>query len=130
MGENTIFEYVLLFDFLTSNNLLQVHFAKHFMLNRICNIDGISKATFYRYQNFVPVVEQYWLSQQQSVIASLSGKSVVLAGDGWSPSNSATFCSYTLMDTTTEVVMNTTTVEREVGRKFQGLTEVTQRGRL
>ena len=107
-----------------SNNLLQAagilfsgsHFAKYFMLNRICNIHGISEATFYRYQKhfLVPVVEQYWLSQQQSVIASLSGKSVVLAGDGRcdSPGNSAKFCSYTLMDTSTEMIVNTTTVDK------------------
>lgn len=130
-----------------SNNILQAagilfcgsHFAKYFMLNRICHIHGISESTFYRYQKYLlaPAVEQYWQSQQQDVVSKLSGKSLILSGDGRcdSPGKSAKFCSYTLMDTATELVVHTNAVDkREVGGKspnmereglFRGLTEVT-----
>ena len=109
-------------------------------MSRICNIHGISESTFYRYQKhfLVPTVDQYWLNQQQSVMTELSEKSVVLAGDGRcdSPGYSAKFCTYTLMDTATEKVVHTCTVDkREVRGKspnmerealFRGLVSVTQ----
>ena len=131
-----------------ANNILQAagilfsgnHFAKFFMFNRILNIHGISESTFYRYQKhfLVPVVDQYWLHQQADMISQLAGKLVILAGDGRcnSPGSSAKYCSYTLMDTETDLVVHTATVDkREVGGKspnmerealFRGLRKVIQ----
>ena len=131
-----------------ANNILQAagilfsgsHYSKYFMMNRICNAHGISESIFYRYQKHLlaPTVDEYWLAQQQSALMQLSGKALVLAGDGCcdSPGKSAKFCTYTLMDTATEMVVQTSTVDkREVGGKspnmerealFRSLTAVTQ----
>ena len=89
----------------------------------------------YQKQFLVPVVDKYWLTQQGEVE---KGEALVIAGVGCcdSPGNSAKYCSYTLMDTDTQLVLHTITVDkREVGGKspnmerealFRCLTQLTK----
>lgn len=111
-----------------ANNMLEAagilfsgsHYAKYFMFNRIRNVHGISESTYYRYQKhfLVPVVQQHWKTQQEVVISQLSQQSIILAGDGRCDSSGkcAKYCSYTLMDVDTQMVVHSETVDkREVG---------------
>lgn len=71
------------------------------------------------------MIDEYWLSQQQEILAKLSGESLVVAGDGRcdSPGTCAKYCSYTLMDTETMMVVHTTTVDKREVRSLISWTQ-------
>ena len=76
-------------------------------------------ATFvfhYRYQNayMIAPIEDYWAKQQTDILKNTSGRSLLLAGDGRcdSPGFSAKYCTYSLMDTETNLIVHTETLKR------------------
>ena len=71
---------------------------------------------FYRYQSayLIPAVERLWSAHQSEVIAKLQGKDLVVSGDGRcdSPGSSAKFCSYTIADIESDIILHTETVTK------------------
>ena len=69
-----------------------------------------------RYQNayMIAPIEEYWQHQQSDILAKTSGRSLLLAGDGRcdSPGFSAKYCTYSLMDTETNLIVHTETLKR------------------
>ena len=69
-----------------------------------------------RYQNayMIAPIEEYWQRQQSDILAKTSGRSLLLAGDGRcdSPGFSAKYCTYSLMDTETNLIVHTETLKR------------------
>ena len=59
-------------------------------------------------------IEDYWQQQQSDILAKTSGRSLLLAGDGRcdSPGFSAKYCTYSLMDTGTNLIVHTETLKR------------------
>ena len=65
-----------------------------------------------RYQNiFLFPLEEFWKDHLVEVHAKCVGQSLVVAGDQ-SPGNSAKYCTYTLMDTTSNLIVSSETVAR------------------
>ena len=59
-------------------------------------------------------IEDYWEKQQTDILKNTSGRSLLLAGDGRcdSPGFSAKYCTYSLMDTETNLIVHTETLKR------------------
>ena len=84
--------------------------------NRLCtfagflNLEFVSYSSFKEHQNLYlfPVVHTTWENEQQTLLDSLNGRSVRLAGDGRcdSPGYSAKYCTYTMMDMDTQKVVD------------------------
>ena len=70
----------------------------------------------YRYQNAYMIVpiEDYWEKRQTDILEKTSGRSLLLAGDGRcdSPGFSAKYCTYSLMDTETNLIVHMETLKR------------------
>ena len=69
-----------------------------------------------RYQRayFFQPIESYWKDRQTEILNSLQGKSLILSGDGRcdSPGFSAMYCTYSLMDTETKLILHSETLKR------------------
>ena len=94
-------------------------------------IKCISQATYYRcsgllmtnYVNYtryqslfmLPTIEEFWNEHLLEVHAQLSDKSLIISGDGRcdSPGSSAKFCTYTLMDTDSNLIIYSETVTKQ-----------------
>ena len=59
-------------------------------------------------------IEDYWGQKQEDILAKTSGRSLLLAGDGRcdSPGFSAKYCTYSLMDTDTNLIVHMETLKR------------------
>ena len=71
---------------------------------------GYSEATYYYHQRHLlfPSITSYWQTYQKSILESLKGKEVVLAGDGRHDSmgHSAKYCTYTLFCCTVGLIVH------------------------
>ena len=71
---------------------------------------------YYRYQSayIVPVIEKFWAEHQSEVLACQAGKDLVVCGDARydSPGCSAKFCSYTILDMVSNLILHTETVTK------------------
>lgn len=88
-------------------------------MKRLCDFLGlrcVSATTFYPYQSayLIPTVEAFWQDHQAKVLASISDQVLVVCGDGrcYSSCSAANFCSYTIMDTNSNVILHTETVTK------------------
>ena len=63
----------------------------------------------------LPAIQEYWDEHQLEVHAQLSAKPLILSGDGRcdSPGSSAKFCTYTLMDTDSNLIVYSETVTKK-----------------
>lgn len=70
----------------------------------------------FRYQNayMITPIEEYWQQHQLDTFKKVAGRSLVLAGDSRcdSPGFSAKYCTYSLLDTETNLIMHTVTLKR------------------
>lgn len=70
----------------------------------------------YRYQRayFFHPIESFWKDRQTEVLNSLQGKSLIVSGDGRcdSPGFSAKYCTYTIMDTESKLILHSETLKR------------------
>jgi len=77
----------------------------------LLNLKFMSHTTFYHVQrsNLIPVIMAAWKTHQQSLFTELhhSGEPLRLCGDGRmdSPGFSAKYCTYSLMDMTTDKIL-------------------------
>lgn len=75
----------------------------------------ISKSTFYQVQKSVlnPIINQEYLLQQEAILNSLPVEGVGLSGDGRcdSPGFSAKYCTYSLMDMSTNKIVASSVVQ-------------------
>lgn len=76
----------------------------------------INNALVHRYQNvfLIPSVEEFWTDHQVEILTKCAGQPFILAGDGRcdSPGTCAKFCTYTLMDTASNLILSSETVSR------------------
>ncbi len=98
------------------------NFAKVERMFQMVNLHCISESTFYRYQRVyvAPAINQVSTEYKKQVIQRFSNADVVVSGDGRcdSPGSSAKFCTYTLMEKESGVILHTETVDkREVEYK-------------
>lgn len=58
-------------------------------------------------------MEKFWKNHQEEVISRVSGSNLILAGDGRcdSPGFSAKYCTYSLLDTATNLIVHTETLK-------------------
>ena len=74
----------------------------------------IDSSMYHRYQSayLLPVVDKFWLDHQCELLAQHSGKQLVVCGDGRcdSPGSSAKYCSYTILDMESNLILHTETV--------------------
>ena len=70
----------------------------------------LSERSFHRFQKefLYPVLHTAYIQQQQTVVEFLKGLPLNLSGDGRcdSPGYSAKYCSYTLMDNATDLIID------------------------
>lgn len=76
----------------------------------LLTLQFLSKSLFYKIQKSVlfPLINTAWLEQQQTVIGYLSGKPIKVSGDGRcdSPGYSAKYCTYSLMEHTSNLIVD------------------------
>jgi len=77
----------------------------------LLNVPFIGESQFFSHQRnyLLPAVNNYWIQHQTAVLSVLSANDqVVLCGDGRSdsPGHNATYCSYTVMDTATSIILD------------------------
>ena len=69
-----------------------------------------------RYQRayFFQPIESYWKDRQTEMLNSLQGKPLIVSGDGRcdSPGFSSMYCTYSLMDTETKLILHSETLKR------------------
>ena len=63
----------------------------------------------------MPTIEEFGNEHLLEVHAQLAGKSLIISGDGRcdSPGSSAKFCTYTLMDTDSNLIVHSETVTKQ-----------------
>ena len=80
----------------------------------ILHLAFLSESTFYAIQSsyLFPVVDSLFNQQQTAILATLSGESVTLLGDGQcdSPRHNAKYLTYTVMHEDTELIIASKTV--------------------
>ena len=76
-------------------------------LARLLNLAMFSESTFYGLQKeyLFPVIHTNYVMQQNAVLEFLRGANIQLSGDGRcdSPGYSAKYCTYSLMDSATDL---------------------------
>ena len=76
----------------------------------VLNLAMFSESYFYRLQKeyLFPVRHTNYIMQQDAVLEFLSGKDLCLSGDGRcdSPGYSAKYCTYSLMDSVTDLILD------------------------
>ena len=79
-------------------------------MSSLLNLQVPGCTSYYKLQRniLLPVVERHWKEEQGKVVAALSNHPITLAGDGRcdSPGFSAKYCTYTLMDNTSQKVVD------------------------
>jgi hypothetical protein len=79
------------------------------MLN-ILQMPILSESEYYRIQNsyLIPIIHDYWTMHQTAILSVLSPTRLILCGDARSdsPGYSAKYSSYTIMDTTTSLILD------------------------
>lgn len=81
----------------------------------LVNLKFFSDSTFYRIQRdfIAPVIRKMWRKERKNVMDMLRNKElVVLIGDGRcdSPGHSAKYCTYTLMESSSGMVVDTVVI--------------------
>eukprot|EP00731_Ephydatia_muelleri_P024187 Em0016g458a len=81
----------------------------------LLNMPIFSESTFHRLQKeyLYPVVHTAYVQQQRTVTEFLRGKPLQLSGDGRcdSPGHSAKYCTYSLMDSVTDLILDYSLVQ-------------------
>ena len=81
----------------------------------LLNMPIFSESTFHRLQKeyLYPIVHTAYVQQQQTVTEFLRGKPLQLSGDGRcdSPGHSAKYCTYSLMDSVTDLILDYSLVQ-------------------
>lgn len=76
---------------------------------------GYSEATYYYHQRhfLFPSIMSYWQHYQKSILDSLKGKEVVVAGDGRHDSmrHSAKYCTYTMFCCTVGLIVHLVVIQ-------------------
>ena len=79
-------------------------------LAKLLNLAMFSESTFYRLQKeyLFPVIHTNYAMQQDAVLEFLRGIDLKLSGDGRcdSPGYSAKYCTYSLMDSATDLILD------------------------
>ena len=79
-------------------------------LAKLLNLAMFSESTFYRLQKeyLFPVIHTNYVMQQDAVLEFLRGNDLKLFGDGRynSPEYSAKYCTYSLMDSATDLILD------------------------
>ena len=79
-------------------------------LAKLLNLAMFSESTFYRLQReyLFPVIHINYIMQQDAVLEFLRGNDLKLSGDGRcdSPGYSAKYCTYSLMDSATDLILD------------------------
>ena len=79
-------------------------------LAKLLNLAMFSESSFYRLQKeyLFPVIHTNYLMQQDAVMEFLRGNNLQLSGDGRcdSPRDSAKYCTYSLMDSATDLILD------------------------
>ena len=80
------------------------------LLANILNLKFFSENTFYTIQNkyLFPVINEFWLREQNSVFSGLAGQDLWLSGDGRcdSPGHNAKYGTYTMIDQQTAKIVD------------------------
>ena len=85
-------------------------FTKVASLADILNLKIFSEKTFYNIQNkyLLPVINEFWLKEQNSTFSELGGPDLWLSGDGRcdSPGHNAKYGTYTMIDQKTDKIVD------------------------
>ena len=85
-------------------------FTKVASLADILNLKIFSEKTFYNIQNkyLLPVINEFWLKEQNSTFSELGGRDLWLSGDGRcdSPGHNAKYGTYTMIDQKTDKIVD------------------------
>lgn len=86
------------------------NFSKLEKFSQFLGLSFLSKSTFFRYQRLycVPVVNEWWNWQQETIMNDLKGKELVVNGDGQcdSPGHSAKNLCYYMMEMNTSFIID------------------------
>ena len=96
------------------------HYEKFSLFCKFLGLKIISRSTFMRVQKrcVIPVIEQFWTKMKETVWNVFEGESTILCGDGRndSPTYSAKYCVYVLMEQFVDVIVDLVVVDkRETG---------------
>ena len=90
-------------------------FAKVSLLSNFLGLKIPSESSFYRVLRLyvTPSVNWWWEQMQEMLLEKFRGKQLYLAGDGRndSPGHCSTYCNYTLMDTTSNLIIHQEVVD-------------------
>ena len=85
-------------------------YTKVASLADILNLKFFSEKTFYNIQDryLFPVINEFWLKEQNSLFSELSGRDLWLSGDGRcdSPGHNAKYGTYTMIDQETNKIVD------------------------
>lgn len=100
-------------DIVSAITFAGIPVAKFIQFSWLMNLKFMHDATFYRIRNsyIAPVIRKHWKTNQDSVLQELKQcESVYLIGDGRhdSPGHNAKFGTYTLMDSVSGKVVEST----------------------
>ncbi|XP_071850742.1 uncharacterized protein [Apostichopus japonicus] len=99
---------------------------------KFLNLQFFSATTFYDLQKMylIPEINSYWDAHQKAVVDQLKGSPTDLIGDGRcdSPGFSAKYCSYSLMDVSSEKVVDMELVQVSETGASQRMEAVASRG--
>ena len=114
--------YVINLQLLSSIVLSGNLFVKFALLAKFLHLNIPSESSFYRIaKNYVyPSVDEWWEQMQQLLFSLFEGKEVVVGGDGRNDSlgHCATYCTYSFMDTTSNLILHQEIVDvREANLK-------------
>ena len=100
-------------------------------LAKLLNLAMFSDSIFYRLQKeyLFPVIHTNYVMQQDAVLEFLRGNDLKLSGDGRcdSPGYSAKYCTYSLMDSATDLILDYKLIQSsETGSSVGGIEAVSK----
>ena len=104
-------------------------FVKVSLFFKFMNLGIISSSTFNRVIRLYasPAIETWWMKMQNEIFDILKGSGLIVGGDGRndSPGHSSTYCQYTFMDTSTNLIVHQELVDvREADHKSPNMEKV------
>ena len=104
-------------------------YTKVGLMFNFCNLQYFSSTLFNQYQQLyiAPAINEFWEQHKQQLWNEMSGREVVLSGDGRndSPGHSAQYCTYSLADMNEQAILQMNVVDvREAGGKSNNMERI------
>ncbi|KAL3858299.1 hypothetical protein ACJMK2_012893 [Sinanodonta woodiana] len=102
-----------------------INFKKVAMLAKFLRLPCLGESSFNKIQStyLIPVVDNYWIDNQEDVLHRYVGKEITILGDGHmdSPGHTAQYCSYTFMEYGSKAILSIVTIDKRVTDRLQYL---------